>query len=111
MVYNFLQKKKREINNIQALKLLNGLLEIDKSKFPIINYLTIFDEELLEYKILHLHKMSGGTLSTVAINIEHDLACLGANDDLQIARDWLKKYTKDDNSGYVLKGDNIYHFN
>ena len=99
---------------MQLLKLLDGQLKIDRDRFPIIHYLAILDEELLEYKISQIHKMAGGTLDMAAVNIEHDLACLGANENLQIARDWLNKKTNvnaiTEGEGYVSEDGNTFYF-
>lgn len=99
---------------MQTLKLLNGKLEIDRDRFPIVYYLAILDEELLEYKISHIHKTVGGTLDMVAVNIEDDLTGLGANKNLQIARDWLNKRTNKNiitgGNGYVSEDGNTFYF-
>lgn len=98
---------------MRTLKLLNGWLEIDKDKFPIIHYLAIFDEEVLEHKISYIHKIIGGTLDMTAVNIENDLSSLGANKNLQIARDWLnEKYVNamTGGDGYVSADGNTFHF-
>lgn len=100
---------------MRTLKLLNGQLKIDRDRYPILYYLAILDEELLEHKISHVHKVADGTLYMTAVNIEHDLACLGANVDLQIARDWLNKKTNVNTitgrEGYESEDGNTFHFN
>ena len=99
---------------MQTIKLQRGNLEINRKHFPITCYLAIYDEGLLEYRISQIHKMAGGTLDMTAVNIEHDLAHLGANENLQIARDWLNKKTSVDamigGEGYESEDGNTFYF-
>ncbi len=76
---------------MKTWKLFDGSLAVSRSSHPILSYLAVLDEEMLEFRLKQMARqiMWGGDMLVIANTAENELATIGANDNLQIARDWL----------------------
>lgn len=71
--------------------LFNNTLEINKSEHPILFYLALLDEEMLEFRLKKTAKeiLWSGDMLVIVNTMESELSQIGANNNISIARDWL----------------------
>lgn len=72
-------------------QLFNNTSTITKEEYPILFYLSLLDEEMLEFRLKKTAKeiLWSGDILVIASTIESELSQIGANNNINIARDWL----------------------
>ena len=77
--------------NMKIKKIFDGSLIINDQDHALSFYLATIDEELFEFRLKKMARgiLWSGDIMVIINTLEEELSRLGANDNLQIARDWL----------------------
>jgi hypothetical protein len=72
-------------------QLFYNTLTINKEECPILFYLALLDEEMLEFRLKKTAKeiLWSGDMLVIVNTVENELSKIEANNNMSIARDWL----------------------